>query len=226
MNRIENHDDGLTTDIAHLSEQILSVFPELEPDSRRTAVQLYRLLGQGDLVSRDTLAKAAGVTLERVNEILEGWTGVYYEGEKIVGFWGLTPKPFSKHLLKYDGRTEYAWCAWDTLFLPEILGKSIAIESTDPETDQIVRLTVSPEGVLNVSPEGAVMSILEPKDDMIEDVVANFCHFVFFFPSIAVGQRWVDKHPGTSLMSIEDAYLLGKLRNQGQFKEALQSGAV
>ena len=34
MNRIENHDDVLTTDIAHLSEKILSVFPELEPFRR------------------------------------------------------------------------------------------------------------------------------------------------------------------------------------------------
>ena len=101
MSGIEIHSQNVNTDVKHLASQILSVFPELEPDSRRTAVQLYRLLGEGDLVSRDALAKAAGISLDRVNEILEGWSGIYYEGEKIVGFWGLTPKPFSKHLLKY-----------------------------------------------------------------------------------------------------------------------------
>ncbi len=221
MSGIETHSQNVPADVNQLANQILSVLPELDPDSRRTAVQLYRLLGEGNLVSRNALAKAAGVSLERVNEILEGWTGIYYEGEKIVGFWGLTPKPFSKHLLKYDGRTEFAWCAWDTLFLPEILGKSIEIESNDPETDQIIRLTVTPDGVLKVSPDGAVMSIMEPTDDMTEDVVAKFCHFVYFFPSVEVGQQWVEKHPGTSLMSIDDAYRLGKLRNRGQLKEAL-----
>ena len=89
---------NVKTDVNQLASQILRVFPELEPDSRRTAVQLYRLLGEGEVVTRDALAKAAGVSIERVNDILDGWSGVYYEGEYIVGFWGLTPKPFSKHL--------------------------------------------------------------------------------------------------------------------------------
>ncbi len=211
-----------TYEVDQLTHRILDVFPSLEPDSRRVAVQLYRLIAQGESVARQSLANAAGVSLERVNEILEGWSGVYYDGDKIQGFWGITPEEFSKHLYTSNGRTNYAWCAWDTLFLPGILGSEAEIQSTCPESGEIIRLDVSPDGVLNVEPQSAVMSILEPTDDVTEDVVSKFCHFVYFFPSMEIGARWIEKNPGTRLISIEDAFELGKRRNQGQFQEALK----
>ena len=40
-----------------------------------------------------------------------------------------------------------------------------------------------------------------------------------------VGARWIAKNPGTRLISIKDAFELGKRRNQGQFKEALEIAA-
>lgn len=211
-----------TSDVERLTHQILDVFPSLEPDARRVAVQLYRLVAKGKPVARQTLADAAEVSLERVNEILENWSGVYYDGEKIQGFWGITPKEFSKHLYTSNGRTNYAWCAWDTLFLPEILGGPAEIHSTCPESGEIIRLDVSPEEVLKVEPPSAVMSILEPAEDATEDIVGKFCNFVHFFPSMEIGARWIEKNPGTRLMSIQDAFELGKRRNQGQFQEALQ----
>ena len=59
-----------------------------------------------------------------------------------------------------------------------------------------------------------------PKE-MTEDVVAKFCHFVFFFPSREIGEKWVAKNPGTVLLSLDDAFELAKRRNRGQFQEAL-----
>ena len=85
-------------EVDHLSEKILSVFPKLESDSRRVAVQLYRLLAKGEPVLREVLSSAAGVSLDRINEILNDWTGVYFDGEKIQGFWGIALQEVSKHL--------------------------------------------------------------------------------------------------------------------------------
>lgn len=133
----------------------------------------------------------------------------------------MTPRPFSKHLIKFEGRTAYGWCAWDTLFIPELIGKTVQVESTDPESGQVVKLTVAPDEVKAVSPRGTVMSILEPNENMRENIVAEFCHFVHFFPSVEVGERWVANDPGTSLMSTQDAFELAKRRNRSQFKEAL-----
>jgi len=37
-----------------------------------------------------------------------------------------------------------------------------------------------------------------------------FRHFVFFFASRSSGERWVAKHPGTFLYSLDDAFGLAK----------------
>jgi hypothetical protein len=40
----------------------------------------------------------------------------------IVGFWGLSTTELGPHRLRgVDGVELSAWCAWDTLFLPELL---------------------------------------------------------------------------------------------------------
>lgn len=220
MNAIETK--TFAGNVEFFAAKIQEVFPKLEPDSRRVAVILYRLLGGKDSVSREELAQSSGLSVERVNEILEGWSGVFYEEDRIIGFWGLTSRPFSKHMLHYDGYTAYGWCAWDTLFIPELLGKTVQVESTDPESGQTVKLTVTPDGVKSASPQEVVMSILEPTEEMTEDIVGNFCHYVFFFPSREIGEKWTANNPGAVLLSLDDAFELAKRRNRGQFKEALE----
>ena len=100
------------------------------------------------------------------------------------------------------------------------------MESIDPETGAAVRLTVGPDTVNSVAPETTVMSIVEPTEEMTGDIVAKFCHFVHFFPSREVGEKWTAKNPGTSLIPVKDAFDLAKRRNQGQFQEALKLPAV
>jgi len=156
-----------------------------------------------------------------VRELLAGWPGVYYEGERIIGFWGLTPRPSSQHLFQVDGRTLYTWCAWDTLFIPKILGKTARVETPCPITGETIRLTVTPDRVARTAPESAVMSILDPPEDIQEDIVSKFCHHVFFFASAAAGGQWTDGNPGTRLMSIPDAFELGRLKNLRRFGDAL-----
>ena len=225
MTAMGNEAQAAATDVEQLAAKILSFFPQLGPDSRRVAVTLYRLLSKGDAVTRQELAEATGLAEKKVEEILGNWPGIFYEEEKIIGFWGLTPRPFGSHLLKFDGRTEYAWCAWDTLFIPEIIGKTVEVESIDPETGAAIRMTVGAEAVKNVSPAATVMSIVEPTEDMTSDVVAKFCHFVHFFASAESGEKWVAKNPGTLLISLKDAFDLAKRRNRGQFQEALDTPA-
>lgn len=74
-----------TNEVDRLTHQTLEVFPTLDPDARRVAVQLYRLVAKGNPVGRQTLADAAEVKLERVNGILENWSGVFYDGDDIQG---------------------------------------------------------------------------------------------------------------------------------------------
>ncbi len=208
-------------EIHRLADAFVALFPSLEGESRRAAVQIYRLLAKGEPVEPADVAAAAGLPPERVREILADWPGVYYEDDRIIGFWGLTPRPSSQHLFQVDGRTLYTWCAWDTLFIPQILGKTAQVETPCPVTGETIRLTVTPERVERTAPESAVMSILDPPENILEDIVSKFCHYVFFFASTDAGGQWTDENPGTRLMSIPDAFELGRLKNLRRFGDAL-----
>lgn len=87
------------------------------------------------------------------------------------------------------------------------------MSSPDPETRQLVRLTVSPIGIERVEPEDAVVSFLHPEADdfhqSAENVIEKFCHSVFFFASRESGERWRAEHDGTFLYSLDEAFDLG-----------------
>ena len=54
-----------------------------------------------------------------------------------------------------------------------------------------------------------------------QNVVAHFCHYVYFFESMAAGIAWTSKQPGTFLLSVDDAYALGREINAAQYLEIL-----
>jgi alkylmercury lyase len=64
------------------------------------------------------------------------------------------------HRFAVDGRELSTWCALDSLFIPEILGRSAQVTSADPESGGTVRLTVAPERIEQVEPNDAVMSFI------------------------------------------------------------------
>lgn len=96
MKTIEETPIQLKTNIEKLASKILAIFPELEPDSQKTAVQLYRLLSKGNSFSREELTHAVGISVERINGILENWTGVFLRGRPNYWILGTHSKTFLK----------------------------------------------------------------------------------------------------------------------------------
>ena len=66
---------------------------------------------------------------------------------RVVGFGGLAAAPMH-HRFEVEGRELSTWCAWDSLFIPEILGRPARIASPDPENGETVRLVVTPERIV------------------------------------------------------------------------------
>jgi alkylmercury lyase len=74
-----------------------------------------------------------------VKRALAEWGGFFTDEQgHVIGFLGLSIRPMP-HRLTVTGRTLYAWCAFDTLFLPELLGAAAEVESRCPS---IRRLTM------------------------------------------------------------------------------------
>ncbi|MFQ5761346.1 MAG: organomercurial lyase, partial [Acidiferrobacterales bacterium] len=118
----------------------------------------------------------------------------------------------------------YTWCAWDTLFIPQLLNRTVNITSTCAATGEEIKLTVSPTRVEAVEPSDVVVSFLVPEEKQLrENITASFCHFVYFFRSRKDGEAWIAEHDGTFLLSLDDAFMVGKKKNAIRFKDVLQN---
>jgi hypothetical protein len=136
--------------LGDLVDSLCAVFPELDHEQRRLALATYRRLARGIPASPVEIAEDAGIETEKAQRILADWIGVYSdEAKRVIGFWGLTIAKMV-HRFEVDGTQLYTWCAWDTLFLPELLGKSARVESVCEASGKPVRLTVSPKRVESV----------------------------------------------------------------------------
>jgi alkylmercury lyase len=202
-----------------LAEAVAKAQPNFDEPQRRVALATYRRLAEGSPAPVADIAEHAGEGAPLVEELLLSWPGVYRDdAERIIGFWGLTiTKLVPTHSLDIGGRGLFAWCAWDTLFLPGILGAAASVESACPVTAETISLVVEPDRVARSSHPDAVVSFLLPNRGFDADVIQSFCRFVHFFSSRDAGETWTTEHPGTFLLSLEEAFELGRLVNALNF---------
>ena len=194
------------------------------PQEQRVAVALYNELAKGKAVDAEQLAEALGLSAAESRKFLarDAIKGFVYPDEvgRVLGFGGLAAAPMH-HRFEVDGQTLSTWCAWDSLFIPEILGRPARVTSADPESGETVRLTVTPERIEAIAPGGTVVSFIQPEAEIFggsaANVMAKFCHFIFFFASRSSGEAWTAKHPGTFLYSLDEAFALAKRLNARNF---------
>lgn len=211
------------TKITGWAEQLAAATPTLNADQQRIALHIYQqVAATARPVAVDQIAESVNVAPEYVEQSLRSWPLVLWDDEgRVVGFWGIHAEPISPtHAMEVDGSTVYTWCAWDTLFITEILGRSTQVRSTDPQTGERVRLTVTPEGVISVEPSGTVVSLLLPEDGLTDDAIQRFCHKVHFFTSPESAEAWIGGRPGLFHVTVDEAFELGRVTNR------LRMGAV
>lgn len=214
---------GAKPEISSLAEAIAGAIATRSLEEQRLAVVLYRELARGTPVAPGTLAAQLGADEAEIERTLAGWPAVYRsEDGGIVAFGGLAI-PETPHRFRVDRQLLHTWCAWDALFIPEILGRTAAVESHSPASGDRVRLTVAPDAVVTVEPEGTVVSMLAPTERFDDGVVASFCRFVHFFSSAADAQPWLGQHRAPFLLSPDDAFELGRMTNRLCLGTALRS---
>ncbi len=196
-----------------LAEAIGAAMPALDATDQRIAVAIHRFIGNGQPVTSEAIARAADVSAGRVEESLNAWPGVYRDDEgRVVGFWGhAIARLDPEYRFLVNGNTSYAWCALDTLFIPPILGKTAIVEATCPVTGEQVSLVVDGNGARDVRPAGAVVSMVVPDGPFGYDVIESFCHRVLFFASEEAGEVWAATHHGTTLLSVQEAFEVGRV---------------
>jgi len=212
-----------TLDIPALAAELTNaVHSTWNPQQQYVALALFRLLAEGEPVTVEALA--ARVELPRAEVAAFIGELKHRDGEgRVVAFGGLTLQPTS-HLLDVDGRTLHAWCALDTLFLPELLAAPARVRSTCPATGQPITLTVDGTGVHHVTPQGAVLSLHSVAGLDPEDVIGTFCCFVHFFATEDAALGWTASRPGTYIASLAEGFEYGRYCNHAQFPAVLGDG--
>jgi alkylmercury lyase len=207
-----------------LAQVFIDAFPVMDAEDQRLAVTLYRVLAHGRPGSREYLAQILGRSLEDIKSVLGAWPGIFYDdNDDIIGFWGLTVEEMP-HRLEVNGNSVYAWCAWDTLWLPALLEATVSVMSRCAQTGEPVRLRVSPERVESVEPAAVPVSFLKPDvRELREYATTSFCHFVHFFRDREAGEQWIAAHPGTFLLSLDAAFDLGRRVNATRYRDILRN---
>jgi alkylmercury lyase len=214
-----------TPDLDQLADRLTAAMPRLDATEQRIALTLIRQLAHGAPVSASQLATATALPEPQITDTLERLPGTFRDDQhRVVGFMGLTVKEMGKHRIHTDDRALSAWCAFDTLFLPDLLGETVRVTSRSPTSGTEITLTVTPTGITDPQPPGTVVSFLIPETDFDANVIHSFCHFVHFFASPQDGEQWTVNRPGTFLLSLEDAHHLGQLTNHAVFGAALTPG--
>jgi alkylmercury lyase len=184
------------------------------PELSRLLVRLMRELAQGRPVPKERVDKiVADMNIDREGAYrLLGEVAERDADNNVVGIMGLSLND-TPHRFYVNGARMSTWCAGDALFLPPVLDRTASVESVSPVSREKVRLTVSPQGVEEVDPAGAVLSIVivDPDDaDMgsVEAIWGTFCHHLFFFASREEAERWAAGRHDIEILSVEEAYEL------------------
>lgn len=192
--KVQQAIDKIATDVFE------SLIPERE--QRHIFGQTLQLLASGCPVPPDEVAIRLQVPTDKVISTLRSFGAEFDKNGSILGV-GLSLVP-TQHVYKVDGRKMYTWCAVDALILPVMLKHTAHIESPDPVTGDSIRVTVTPDRVEEVEPEGAVVSWVDKAD--VTNVRGSVCHYVHFFSSPKTAAKWVAEHSGQTFYPVRDIY--------------------
>ncbi|MFV2014428.1 MAG: organomercurial lyase [Candidatus Heimdallarchaeota archaeon] len=204
-----------------LIEEIASKFkaiglpPELNVRESKFLVALLHEVAKGNPVTHEKINEIA--TQLNFNEVeIKSFIEAYTErdqNEKIVGVFGLSQNKYA-HKFDIEDNNLSTFCGWDTLFLTQLLKKTAKIEVIDPQSKETVRLEISPQKVVTVSPSNTVLSIVVPGEDIetMAQAYNIFCVNIRFFASEKNLHDWFKQREYKPLViSPQEGFELGSL---------------
>jgi len=179
-------------------------------DDAPLALALLRHLSEGRPVSAAALARAVDRTDVEVIGRLSSWPNLERdESGHIVAFSGLTLRP-TAHEFRVGVRQLHTWCAWDTLFLPALLGQTADVRSLCPVTGSIVELVVTPDGVTSAGPADLHVSFPPPAATDTANITGSFCCHVFFLAGADAARSWRRARADDVVLDVDAAFELGR----------------
>jgi alkylmercury lyase len=191
----------------------------------RLTVRTIQALSRGKPVSPEQLAEIWEVPLEQVRSVLAGAVlagraEVNSQGDLVGGILSLIPTP---HRISIGGKQLYAWCAYDAIYVPGLVGKTAEISTQDPITGDPIKIIITPDSVADVQPEGSVVSVVGVESDMRGGPKSPRCTQMLFFGSRDSAHQWLQGRPDMSILTAEEVF---EIARQFQIEPARRLGLI
>jgi alkylmercury lyase len=182
------------------------------PLSPRTQLVLrvgYRALVEGAPVYMDRLAQLAGLSTTDLEDLFSELPGfVRFDSEgRVVGLLGLCANR-SLHRFDVVGQIVSTWCAWDSLFIPRVMGMSARVASHCPVSKRLILLVVTPDGVREISSPEVTVSFVVGCD---AGMFGACCSEIHFLGSVQAARVWQAQHPNGLVLTIEEAWEVSRV---------------
>lgn len=195
------------------------------PGHQRVALAIYELLATGRPAHPDGIAERAGVSVAEVEAYLRACPATFRDTQgAVTGFFGLASHPGYSHRFDVEGvGTAWTWCTYDPLFITQVLDVTAVVTSRCPITGTEVRLTVTPEGVRDIEPSTAVMSMLSPDRASVENIITSLCQYILLFATPDAAHSWTRENPGTFVVSADDGFEIARRMTDSVFGSVLNT---
>ena len=186
-------------------------FAQFLPQLKLTTA-LIKLTGMGEHpVAVEQLAAAIGRSPQETVALAQQWGRVRLADEHI--FFAPEDSPFARYHLQVGARAlDTGGCAPDIFWSVLAAEIPIQVDSTCPATGLPIRVELSPQGVERVEPPGAVVTMLHPRAQVIqemqnaEDADANVCSQQSFYSSAEAAAHWLASHPGGRIYPVVEFF--------------------
>ncbi|UCC85030.1 MAG: hypothetical protein JSW46_09000 [Gemmatimonadota bacterium] len=188
----------------HVAETIEHIAARWAEPDLRLLRQVFPLLAVGQPVAVDRIAQVTGSDPHEVERaLLLGRTGRDEEG-RVTELFGVMLAP-TVHRVEVDEAALFCCCALTAHLVPILTRETAKVESVDPVSRRLVRLTISPSGVRSVEPETAVGTLIRTdREGVLGDVGANFCGHVQHFASSESAAEFVARVPGRYVLAMDE----------------------
>ena len=133
---------------------------------------------------------------------------------EILAYRGVTLNQ-TKHYVFHNNVKIYTWCAFDTLFLADLLVEPVSIFSNCPACGKAISCKVTDRNLISSKDSDIVMSFIIPdKVDFCEDLQNAFCCKVYFFCNQQCGSEWINLSPEIALFNLAESLVIAQERNR------------
>jgi hypothetical protein len=141
----------------------------------RVLLPLFSLLAKGEPLEVDHAAQATGVSSAEIERAAAAGRCERDSEGRLIDLYGMTLAP-TLHRIEVDSKIVFSCCALWAHVIPKLIGRKIEVESIDPVRRELVRLSISPQGIEAVEPiRAAATMVVSSEDEVSDEVCASFC---------------------------------------------------